>query len=84
MCPYYVTDYKKCNLTDTYPSGDLKENKCLNATNWRRCANYENRSMDDKLKKRFLPTMDETEERMNRKDGPLFSGCLGRIFMCQN
>jgi len=55
MCPYYNSDYKLCNFFSTTQEGYQKENYCLSNDSWKRCANYTNRSLDEKVSKRLLP-----------------------------
>jgi hypothetical protein len=58
MCPYYQTDYKKCNFFDSNQNENQRERYCLTSDNWRHCANYENRSLDERLSKRLRPNPD--------------------------
>jgi len=58
VCPYYQTDYKMCNIFDTYQDGSHKENCCLSSDNWRRCENYDRSSYDVKVSKRVRPNPD--------------------------
>jgi len=53
ICPYYNSDSKVCNFFGTYQGGYQKENYCLSNDNWKRCANYEKRSYDEKVSKRL-------------------------------
>jgi len=55
MCPYYNSDYKQCNFFGTTQEGEQKENYCLSGDNWKRCVNYTNRSLDEKVSKRLRP-----------------------------
>ena len=55
FCPYYNSDYKTCNFHGTSQERYQKENYCLSNDNWKRCANYENRSYDEKVSKRLRP-----------------------------
>jgi len=55
ICPYYNPDYKTCNFFGTSQEGYQKENYCLSNDNWKRCANYEKRSYDEKVSKRLRP-----------------------------
>ena len=57
MCPYYNPDYKTCAFYGTYQEGSHKENCCL-GSGWRGCANYENRSLEEKVSKRLRPNPD--------------------------
>ena len=58
-CPYYDINYKQCNFFGTYQDDSSREYYCLNSDNWRRCANYSNRSYDEKVEKmlRFNPDL---------------------------
>jgi len=58
VCPYYQTDYKTCNFFGTYQEQAQIENYCLSSDNWRRCANYDKRSFDEKVSKRLRPNPD--------------------------
>jgi hypothetical protein len=58
VCPYYNTDYKNCNFFGTLQEGYQRENFCLSSDNWRRCANYSNRSYDEKVNKRLRSNPD--------------------------
>jgi len=55
MCPYYNSDYKQCNFFGNYKDGDQREHYCLSSDNWKRCENYTNRSLDEKVSKRLRP-----------------------------
>jgi len=57
-CPYYQTDYKKCNFFDTYQEGYQRDAYCLSDDNWKRCVNYSNRSYDEKVNKRLRANPD--------------------------
>lgn len=52
LCPYYDSDNKRCGICGTYQDGYHKENYCLSSSEWRRCANYEKSSFDEKVSKR--------------------------------
>jgi len=52
MCPYFQAEYKKCNFFDTYQEGYQVEHYCRSTDNWQHCANYEKRSLDEKISKR--------------------------------
>jgi len=54
-CPYYNENYKLCNFFGTTQDGDQKERYCLSSNNWKNCANYSNRSYDEKVSKRLRP-----------------------------
>jgi len=58
MCPYYEEKYKQCNFIGKMQEGYQKENYCLNANNWRKCAIYEKRSRDERVSKRLRPNPD--------------------------
>jgi len=58
MCPYYDEKYKQCNFYGTTQEGYGKENYCLSTDNWRRCANYDRKSLEEKLSKRLRPNPD--------------------------
>ena len=58
VCPYYQTEYKQCNFFGTYQEGYQKEHYCLSSDDWRHCANYEKRSLDEKVSKRLRPNPD--------------------------
>ena len=58
MCPYYQSEYKQCNFFGTYQEGYQKEHYCLSSDEWRHCANYENRSLEEKVSKRLRPNPD--------------------------
>ena len=58
MCPYYNMDYKKCNFFDTMQDQSQRDNYCLDGGNWRRCVNYERRSLDEKVNKRLRSNPD--------------------------
>jgi len=55
VCPYYNTDYKKCEFFGTTQEGYQKENYCLSSNNWKHCENYKNRSYSEKVSKRLRP-----------------------------
>ncbi len=44
ICPYYNSDSKVCNFLGTSQEESQKENYCLSNDNWKRCANYEEKS----------------------------------------
>jgi hypothetical protein len=54
-CPYFDERYSQCNFFNNSQSGSQKENYCLSSDNWKRCANYSNRSYDEKVSKRLRP-----------------------------
>jgi len=58
VCPYYNTDYKNCNFFGTYQEGYQRENYCLSSNNWKQCANYYNRSLDEKMNKKLRSNPD--------------------------
>ena len=58
ICPYYHTDYKKCEFFGTTQEGSHKENRCLHKDGWKSCINYTNRSYDEKVSKRLRPNPD--------------------------
>jgi len=58
VCPYYETNYKTCNFFGTTQEGYQKEEYCLSADNWKKCANYTNRSYSEKVEKRLRPNSD--------------------------
>jgi len=55
MCPYYDERYKTCNFYGSTQEGYQKEHYCLSGNEWKRCENYRNRSLDDKVNKRLRP-----------------------------
>ena len=57
-CPYYDREYQKCNFFDTHQEQTQRESYCLNSSNWKRCANYDNRSYEAKVSKRIRPNPD--------------------------
>jgi len=58
VCPYYDTNYKKCNFFDTTQTENDKEMYCLSRDNWKRCVNYTNRSYSEKVEKKLRPNPD--------------------------
>jgi len=58
MCPYYNTDDKTCNFFRTLQSEGQISGCCLSDSNWRRCANYEMRSFEEKARKKVRPNPD--------------------------
>jgi len=58
-CPYFSRDYSRCNFYDTSQDGYHKEAFCLSCDdNWKRCANYEKSSYDQKVTKKLRPNPD--------------------------
>jgi len=51
MCPYYNENYKNCNFFLTSQDQSQRELYCLTSSNWKNCANYSNRSHEEKVKK---------------------------------
>jgi hypothetical protein len=51
MCPYYLGDYKKCNISDVYQEEGQRQSYCMQKDAYRRCANYNGASFDHKVKK---------------------------------
>jgi len=58
MCPYYNSDYKTCNFYGQTQDQYQRDSKCLDSYNWRNCANYTNRSIDEKLSKKLRSNPD--------------------------
>jgi len=58
MCPYYDTSYKTCNFFGTSQNQAQRDDYCLNSSNWRRCANYDKRSFDEKVSKKLRSNPD--------------------------
>jgi len=50
MCPYFKANYNICNFFDTYQDGYQKEHYCMSSGEWQRCANYDRRSPEEKIK----------------------------------
>ena len=57
-CPYYDTNYQKCNFFSSLQNEASRENDCLTSDNWKRCVNYTNRSFDEKVKYKLRPNPD--------------------------
>jgi len=55
VCPYYDEKYSQCNFFNTHQDGPQKEGYCLTSDNWKRCANYSNRSYNEKVDKKLRP-----------------------------
>jgi len=59
MCPYYDENYKLCAF---FRSSSLdqatKDYRCLSSSNWKDCANYTNRSFDEKVSKKLRTNPD--------------------------
>jgi len=55
ICPYYSGDYKKCNLTDTYPDESKRQSCCMKKDDYKRCGNYEGASFAHKMDKKLRP-----------------------------
>ena len=60
VCPYYDENYKQCNFYGSSSVLDqaTKEYRCLSSSNWKDCANYTNRSFDEKVSKKLRPNPD--------------------------
>ena len=54
MCPYYKQEYKSCAFF-SYQDDNKRDKDCLSSSNWKYCANYTNRSMDEKIKYKQRP-----------------------------
>jgi len=57
-CPYYNRDYKTCNFFGTYQDQGQRDSYCLTSSNWKNCANYYNRSYDEKNTKKVRSNPD--------------------------
>jgi len=53
MCPYYNQEYKQCVFFGTSQDQSQRDSYCLTSGNWKNCANYTNRSMDEKIRKKL-------------------------------
>jgi len=58
MCPYYETSMKYCNFYSNYQDQNQRDSYCLSGSNWRNCANYTNRSFDEKVSKKLRSNPD--------------------------
>ena len=61
MCPYYVTDSKKCNLHGyygEYPDLSQRDKACLHSSYWKDCEAYRNSDMEKKIAKKVRPNPD--------------------------
>jgi hypothetical protein len=51
LCPYYKTKYNTCAFYGwSEKSESDRARLCLTEKNWKNCANYTNRSFDEKVK----------------------------------
>jgi hypothetical protein len=57
LCPYYDEKYKTCAFYGNYQDESSRNYYCL-SENWRRCANYTNRSLEEKVEKRIRTNPD--------------------------
>jgi hypothetical protein len=57
-CPYYDANYKQCNFFGTSQDQSQRDAYCLTSDNWKRCANYTNRSRDEKVSKKLRSNPD--------------------------
>jgi len=53
ICPYYDENYKQCNFFRTSQDQSQRDLYCLTSTNWKNCANYTNRSFNEKVEKKL-------------------------------
>jgi hypothetical protein len=58
MCPYYNENYKTCNFFGTSQDQSQRDYYCLTSDNWKRCANYDRRSLDEKIAKKLRSNPD--------------------------
>ena len=49
MCPYYDERYKSCNFFSGQDDSQ-RQSYCMTDSNWRQCANYYNRTLEEKIK----------------------------------
>ena len=56
MCPYYNESHKTCEFYGNYQ--DNRDSTCLTSDYWRRCANYTNRSFEEKVAKQVRKNPD--------------------------
>jgi hypothetical protein len=57
-CPYYDRNYKQCAFFGTSQDESQRNSYCLTSDNWKRCANYDRRSYDEKVQKKLRPNPD--------------------------
>ena len=52
MCPYckYSPGSTWCNFFKNFQDDSTKHNYCLSSDNWKRCPNYTNRTLEEKIK----------------------------------
>jgi len=57
MCPYYLGEYKKCNISDVTQDEGQRQSYCLKTDDYtyRRCPNYNGASFDYKMQKKLRP-----------------------------
>jgi len=58
MCPYYDEKYKQCNFYGKSQDQNTRDYYCLTNDNWRRCANYDRRTFDEKVQKKLRSNPD--------------------------
>jgi len=58
MCPYYDMNPKKCAFFGTVQEQYQRDKYCLDKNDWRRCINYTNRSLSEKLNKKLRSNPD--------------------------
>jgi len=58
LCPYYNESYKQCNFFGTSQDQAQRDQYCLTGDNWKRCANYSNRSFEEKVQKKLRSNPD--------------------------
>lgn len=45
LCPYYIPEYKKCNISGVWQDSDYQRNTyCESSDYYKNCANYEGAS----------------------------------------
>ena len=58
LCPYYDSEYKRCNLSGCSQDQSQRDYRCLDSNNWKSCPNYENSSLEQKVSKRLRTNPD--------------------------
>jgi hypothetical protein len=54
VCPYYDENYKQCAFfRSSLLDQATKDYRCMSDSNWKSCANYTNRSFDEKVSKKL-------------------------------
>jgi hypothetical protein len=57
-CPYYLGDYKQCNISGVSQSDGQRSMYCRTVDEWKRCANYSTASYDYRKSKALRPNPD--------------------------